>query len=54
MTTLISYSLVQTLGVGETIDYLLGEEHLSVQQMQDELARPGSVPAPLVKYNRRN
>ncbi|MEM3853886.1 MAG: IS1634 family transposase [Conexivisphaerales archaeon] len=36
---LIGFSLAQTFGVGETIDYLLGEEHLSVQQMQDELAQ---------------
>lgn len=36
---LIGFSLTQTFGVGETIDYLLGEEHLSVQQMQDELAQ---------------
>lgn len=40
---LIGFSLAQTFGVGETIDYLLGEEHLSVQQMQDELAQ-GETP----------
>lgn len=36
---LIGFSLAQTFGIGETIDYLLGEPHLSVQQMQDELAQ---------------
>ena len=36
---LIGFSLAQTFGIGETIDYLLGETHLTVQQMQDELAQ---------------